>query len=182
MNKNVLPELLARCKLGDRRAFSVLYQETAGKLNGIAMRILRNPDSASEVLQEAFVQIWRNVGEYRPDMGEPFTWMASIVRYRCYDRARMEGRRIEGAHIQTELSNMDIRQNNGEDSTLMCEIGQQLEDCLSRLEGSQQQSILMAYYYGLSRDEISNQLQQPVNTVKSWLRRGLVRLQQCLDS
>ena len=64
----------------------------------------------------------------------------------------------------------------------MCEMGQQLEDCLQRLDQFQQRAILMAYYYGSSREEIADHFETPINTVKSWLRRGLVRLQQCLQS
>lgn len=177
-----LPDLIARCKLGNQQAFQTLYKKTAGKLNGIAIRILRNPDSANEALQEAFVQIWRNIGEYNPSKGEPIVWMSSIVRYRCYDKVRAEKRRIEGAHTLAELDNMDNLADTHSGSSLFCDIGQTLEDCLKGLEEAHRRCILMAYYYGFSREEISSQLQSPVNTVKSWLRRGLSRLQLCLDS
>ena len=177
-----LEALLARCAIGDQAAFANLYQSAASKLNGIAYRILNNVDSANEVLQEAFVQIWKNASEFRPDKAEPMTWMASIVRYRAYDRIKFEKRRIEGAQLQADLESFDDIASHQTDGVVLCELNQQLENCLATLEVSQRKSVLMAYYYGFSREEISSQFETPVNTVKSWLRRGIERLQKCLAS
>jgi len=177
-----LEYLLGRCALGDQVAFKKLYDHCAGKLNGIAYRILNNVDSANEILQEAFIQIWHKASEYRTDMAEPMTWMASIVRYRAYDRIKMEKRRIEGNRISAELEGFESIADGHSDHALVCEIGQKLEDCLATLEHIQQHSILLAYYYGFSREEISQHFDTPVNTVKSWLKRGVVRLQQCLEN
>lgn len=177
-----LPDLLARCALKDQAAFKQLYDQTASKLNGIAYRILNNIDSANEVLQEAFIQIWAHAAEYRSDVSQPMTWMASIVRYRAFDRLKLENRRIEGSQIKADLATFESLVDNGLDQGKSCEIDQQLEICLARLEQAQQQSILMAYYYGFSREEISAHFEKPVNTVKSWLKRGLERLLQCLEN
>lgn len=176
-----LEELLARCALGDQLAFKNLYDSCAGKLNGIAYRIMNNVDSANEVLQEALIQIWHKAHEYRADTAEPMTWMASIVRYRAFDRLRFDKRRIEGSQIKAELAEFESLSIDSDEQLLMCEFGQQLEGCLQTLENTQQNSILMAYYYGFSREEISQHYAAPINTVKSWLRRGLTRLQQCLE-
>lgn len=176
-----LRALLARCALEDRRAFKHLYDASAGKLNGIAYRIMHNVDSADEVLQEAFIQIWRRATEYRSDIAEPMTWMASIVRYRAFDRLKREKRRIEGSQIKAELAEFESIPDGANDQPDLCEVNQQLEACLQALEQSQQESILMAYYYGYSREEISEHFNKPINTIKSWLRRGLTRLQQCLE-
>lgn len=173
---------LAKTALGDQVAFKRLYDATASRLNGIAFRILNSVDSANEVLQEAFIQIWNKAGDYRSDLAEPMTWMASIVRYRAYDRVKFEKRRIEGSQIRADLEDFESLPDGAGQQPMFCEIGQQLEGCLEQLELTQQHSILMAYYYGFSRDEISAHFSTPVNTVKSWLRRGLVRLQQCLEN
>jgi len=182
MTTELLEQLLSRCALGDQAAFKQLYQAVAGKLNGIAYRILNNVDTANEVLQEAFVQIWNKAGEYRSEMAEPMTWMASIVRYRAYDRIRHENRRVEGYQLPDSSDELANLSNDDQPELLMCDVGQQLDDCLKQLDNSQQHSILMAYYYGFSREEISDHFNAPINTVKSWLRRGLARLQLCLDS
>lgn len=172
--------LLVKCSMGDQAAFAKLYQLVSSKLNGIAYRILHNRDTANEVLQEAFVQIWRNASEYRADKAEPMTWMGSIVRYRSYDRVKYENRRIEGAHQQADIDNFDHIESAQKSGVQACEIDQSIAVCLSTLEPNQRKSVLMAYYYGYSREEISNEYNTPVNTIKSWLRRGIERLQQCL--
>lgn len=179
-DRDRLETLLAKSALGDQAAFAEIYDSAAAKLNGIAYRIVRNVDSANEVLQEAFVQIWNNASEYRADKAEPMTWMASIVRYRAYDRLRFEKRRIEGAQIKADLENFDDIESRQTDGVLISELDQQLQLCLGLLELNQRKSVLMAYYYGYTREEISRKFEAPVNTVKSWLRRGLERLQTCL--
>ncbi|WP_395338871.1 RNA polymerase sigma factor [Ningiella sp. W23] len=177
-----LEDLLARCALKDQVAFAKLYKEVASKLNGIAYRILNSVETSNEVLQEAFVQIWNNAGEYRSDKAEPMTWMASIVRYRAYDRIKFEKRRIEGSQFKADLENFDSIESTQTSGVLMCEIDQELDRCLSVLDANQHRSILMAYYLGFSREEISGHFNRPVNTIKSWLRRGTERLKECLGS
>lgn len=181
LDNSQLEDLLSRTALGDRQAFKTLYEASSSKLTGIAYRIMNNVDSANEVLQEAFIQIWKNASEYRPGTSEAMAWMASIVRYRAFDRLKFEKRRIEGAQIQSDLENFDSVSDD-KDNIQSCDLQQQLQDCLEQLEASQQKSVLMAYYYGYSREEIAEHFDSPVNTVKSWLRRGLVRLQACLGN
>lgn len=181
LDNSQLEDLLSRTALGDRKAFKALYEASSSKLNGIAYRIMNNVDSANEVLQEAFIQIWKNASEYRPGTSEAMAWMSSIVRYRAFDRLKFEKRRIEGAQIQSDLEGFDSISDD-KDNFQSCDLEQQLQDCLEQLEETQQKSILMAYYYGYSREEISEHFDSPVNTVKSWLRRALVRLQACLGN
>jgi len=176
-----LTQLLSQCKLGDRQAFSRLYQTAAPRLNGIAYRITRNVDSANEVLQEAFIQIWQNKNDYQPHKSDAFTWLASIVRYRAYDRLRYDKRRHQSDTVEFDETQLQaIRQNS--ELMLGAEYSQQaLNSCLAKLEQKQSQSILMAYLYGYSREEISAYFDSPLNTIKSWIRRGLGRLQLCLN-
>ena len=180
--KDHLFALFSACQLGDRAAFAKLYQLTAARLNGIAYRITNNRESANEVLQEAFIQIWQHKQEYQAMKGEVFTWLASIVRYRAYDKVRAEQRRHQ--YDSVEFNELDTHSPwqkllNTEDQV---HTSQALEHCLDNLEKSQKQSILMAYLYGYSREEISKHFNSPVNTIKSWLKRGLGRLQLCLNS
>lgn len=181
-----LIELLAQCKLGDQKAFAVLYQKTSNRLNGIAYRITRRVDSANEVLQEAFIQIWQNRDSFQEEKGKAFTWLATIVRYRAYDRLRYDKRRHQDDHIEfDDLNSLEINVEEINQHSQSIGLGdhseQALNNCLSKLEKKQSQSILMAYMYGYSRDDISKYFNTPVNTVKSWIRRGLGRLQQCLS-
>lgn len=178
----LLKDLLSRCALDDQRAFALLYQKVASKLNGVAYLILNNAESSNEVLQEAFIQIWKNASEYKADASEPLTWMTSIVRYRAYDRIKYEKRRIEGAAIKSMVGTVDEIESSGQSGIAMCEINQELNHCLSVLDTYQHESILLAYYFGFSRDELAEHFQRPINTVKSWLRRGAQRLRLCLGN
>lgn len=184
-SEDELIELLAQCKLGDTHAFTTLYQKTAGRLNGIAYRITRQAESANEVLQEAFIQIWQNRELFDADKGKAFTWLASIVRYRAYDRLRYDKRRHQ--HNTVEFNEFELLETHLDEMRLQSQSmelaehsEQSLNSCLSKLEEKQSQSILMAYMYGYSREDISSYFETPVNTVKSWVRRGLRRLQLCL--
>lgn len=182
LDPNQLKDLLARCALKDQKAFEQLYALCASRLNGIAWRVVRNSEVSNEILQEALIQIWHKAGEYRCDLAEPMTWMASIVRYRAYDRVKYESRRIEGAQIKDDLMEFDVIEDlQSTSATDFCDISGQLEACLKGLEGLQRKAILMAYYYGYSRDELAEEFQTPLNTIKSWLRRGLTKLQVCLE-
>jgi RNA polymerase sigma-70 factor (ECF subfamily) len=188
VNINVgLAGLLTQCQQGDKVAFSGLYQQTSARLNGIAYRITRNVDSANEVLQEAFIQIWQNCEQYQSAKSEPFTWLASIVRYRAYDRLRYDKRRRQQDMVEwdddDDHSSINLEELNRYSHQLGVDTQSEhaLHGCLAKLEQKQSQSILMAYLYGYSREDISSYFDTPINTIKSWIRRGLGRLQQCLN-
>lgn len=182
-----LANLLAQCQLGDKKAFSLLYQKTAGRLNGIAYRITRNVDTANEVLQEAFIQIWKNRKQYQAYKSKPFTWLASIVRYRAYDRLRYDKNRLQDNMVEFNENDV-IEEHFSEMNQYSQALGldeyneRELNNCLSKLEQKHSQSILMAYIYGYSREDISNYFNKPVNTIKSWIRRGLGKLKLCLSN
>jgi len=178
---NELTKLLTRCKIGDKTAFNLLYQKTAPRLNGIAYRITKNVDSANEVLQEAFIQIWKNTNNYQSNQSEPFTWLAAIVRYRAYDRLRYDKRRHQTDMIELNENEIEAMSFNCEQLGFTEYSQKSLDTCLSKLEYKQSQSILMAYLYGYSREDISKYFKSPQNTIKSWIRRGLGRLQLCLS-
>jgi len=185
--KDKLAGLLYQCQQGDKQAFSQLYQQTAARLNGIAYRITRHVDSANEVLQEAFMQIWQNCDSYQASKSEAFTWLASIVRYRAYDRLRYDQRRHQQDKVQfneMELTQEQLAEINHNSQQIgLGEYSEQaLNNCLAKLEKKQSQSILMAYLYGYSRDDIAHYFDTPTNTIKSWIRRGLGRLQLCLNN
>ncbi len=179
--------LFQLCQQGDKQAFNELYQLTAARLNGIAYRITRHVDSANEVLQEAFIQVWQNCDSYNIDKSEVFTWLASIVRYRAYDRLRYDQRRHQKDMVQ--FNEMELTPQQLENiNQYSAQVGldkhseQLLNNCLAKLEQKQSQSILMAYLYGYSREDIAHYFDTPINTIKSWIRRGLGRLQLCLNN
>lgn len=174
--------LLARVALRDRKAFHTLYQSVGADLNGVAFRILRTNDLAQDVLQESFMQIWNNAHTYNNSLGEPITWMRAIVRYRALDKLQAHKRKRED-FVGDDMLNDFHDEAPTSDPAVLVEIERtmgSLAHCLETLSSVSRASILAAYYNGESREEISARNGVPVNTVKSWLKRGLERLEQCL--
>ncbi|MGQ0677818.1 MAG: sigma-70 family RNA polymerase sigma factor [Rhodospirillales bacterium] len=165
--------LLGSVAAGDRQAFARLYQASAGRLFAVALRLLRRRDLAEEVLQEAFVNIWRNAGRYDPDRGSPFAWMATIVRYRALDVLRRDretamDREPADAAIQPEAAAVSAD-------------ARALQACLETLEQQTRRCIQMAFLDGYTHEELARRLDAPIGTVKSRIRRGLARLKACLE-
>jgi RNA polymerase sigma-70 factor (ECF subfamily) len=175
-----LPGLLAACGRRDRAAFARLYQATSAKLFGVAVRILRREDWAEEVLQECYVSIWTHAPDYRVGLSAPMTWMTSIVRNRCLDwlrRPRAEVPDEDGTlaeRMQSEAPGPLAQLEHAKDA-------QALARCLGSLEAKQRQAIALAFYDGLSHSELAQHLREPLGTVKTWVRRGLARLKDCLE-
>lgn len=172
--------LLAAVAKGDQAAFERLYGATRAKLYGIVLRILRRSDLANEVLQEAYLKIWSSAGQFNPALASPMTWMAAIARNRAIDIVR---RRSE-ASIEEEPDAMAVAADNP-DPLARREMNEELKRllaCLGRLDADRQRLVLLAYYSGLSRDELSKQFERPVNTIKTQLRRALADIRECLGS
>ena len=173
-----LPELMRRTAAGDKSAFAALYQATSAKLFGIALRICGRREIAEEVLQEAFVAIWGRAKDYDPVRGSVMTWLVTIVRHCAIDQLRHQQSRPEGHSAPEELLTSFI-------ATGRSDIGadlRALEHCLDELDPQPRKAVLLAYLYGLTRDEIAARLKVPVGTIKSSLWRSLERLQRCLGS
>ena len=176
-----LPRLLAACAARDRAAFERLYRETSPKLFGVALRILRREDWAEDVLQECYVRIWDHAPDYRAGLAAPMTWMTSIVRNRCLDWLRRPNLEVideEGELIEAAASNapgpLAELESAGD--------ARALRKCLETLDARQRQAIALAYYDGLSHSELAAHLREPLGTVKTWVRRGLLRLKSCLET
>ena len=179
---DLLAHLLARITLKDQKALQQLYGKVAGKLNGIAMKILRDADLSNDALQETFLQIWHNASDYRRDLGEPMAWMTSLLRYRTLDKLRAENREQKRRDQYEEEQALfgEPQADSPITAMLQQDENSQLNRCLDTLDNMNKNAILMAYYYGYSREEIAIHVEQPINTVKSWLKRGLTRLAKCL--
>ncbi|HKC45433.1 MAG TPA: sigma-70 family RNA polymerase sigma factor [Burkholderiales bacterium] len=181
-----LAELLEACARQDRAAFAQLYQATAAKLFGVAVRILRRDDWAEEVLQDCFVSIWSHAGSYSPGLSAPMTWMTSIVRNRCLDWLRRPKVEVvlqrEDEDAEDPIEAVPSDEPGPLDQLARSADAKALADCLARLEAKQRQAIMLAFYDGLSHSELASHMRQPLGTVKTWVRRGLERLKACLGS
>lgn len=172
--------LLQRVARQDRAAFAEVYRATSAKLYGIILRILRRRDIADEVLQEVYVKIWERAGDFRPERASPIAWMAAIARNRALDEVR---RKLPvSIEEHPEVQDIASDEETGLASVLRGEDAKRLADCLARLEPNRRQMVVLAYCEGLSRDELAAKYSQPVNTIKTWLRRSLAQLKGCLGS
>ena len=173
-----LPELVRRSAAGDKSAFATLYHTTSAKLFGVALRICGRREIAEEVLQEAFVAIWGRAKDYDPVRGSVMTWLVTIVRHCAIDQLRHQQSRPEGHSAPEELLRSFIATGRTDMGAEM----RALQRCLDELDPQPRRAVLLAYLYGLTRDEIAARLKVPVGTVKSSLWRSLERLQRCLGS
>lgn len=190
-----LKSLLSAVAQGDASTFKVFYDETSPRMLAVALTIMRDPDLAEDVLQEAFVQVWHRAGDYHVDRGNVLTWLTTIVRYRAIDMLRKRGR--GGSHgntpsISVSLDDIDFLRRsdtsiNNEElgplaSAITGEENLMLRECVDRLSNSQQQSVALAFFRGFTHRELSECLAEPLGTIKSRLRRCLSRLKECLES
>ncbi len=176
-----LAGLLAQCALGDQRAFADLYGLTSPKLYGVALRILRRQDWAEEVLQECYVSIWNHAGNYAVQKSAPLTWMTSIVRNRCLDWLRKPRPEATGEEYEIAVEAWQDDAPGPMEQMLAASDAAALARCLEQLESRQRQSIMLAFFNGLSHSELAKHMRQPLGTVKTWVRRGLERLKSCLS-
>jgi RNA polymerase sigma-70 factor, ECF subfamily len=179
-NPQDLSTLLALVARRDRAAFAGVYQATSAKLFGIILRILKRRDLADEVLQEVYVKIWERAADFDPGKASPITWMATIARNRALDEIRRK--RPESIEDHPHLLDTPSDEDSALTNVMRGEDGKRLTDCLNRLEQPRRQMVVLAYCDGLSRDELAEKFGQPVNTIKTWLRRSLAQLKGCLGS
>lgn len=174
-----LIDLLARTANGDQQAFRSLYTDTSAHLNAVLLRMLRRRDWADEALQDCYLRVWQKADTYAAEKGAPMTWLMSIARYRGLDLLRARRPEISDDLAPEESApEFQAPERLAESDQAMG----QLEHCLEGLGTEQRKSILMAFYEGYTHSELSERLETPVGTVKSWVRRGLLRLRECLDA
>lgn len=178
--------LLHRVSFQDHEAFRQLYDLTSAHLYGIALRLVRRPEAAEEILQDAFINVWQQAGSYAAALSAPMTWLISIVRNKALDRlrrARTEGQVVTDAAV-TEDADIDVADPGADPQLLFAAAVEKLrlKRCVGELEPGQRQSLALVYYNGLSHSELSEHLQVPLGTAKAWVRRGLEKLRRCLET
>jgi RNA polymerase sigma-70 factor (ECF subfamily) len=174
-----LVELLRRTGEEDRAAFSELYRLTSAKLFGISLRICVDRQAAEDVLHEVYLTIWKRAGAFEPGRASPITWLATIARNRAIDWVRARGSR-PAAPIEDAAPVPDARPLASE-AMLAAESDRQLHLCLDALDEAPRRAIRTAFFDGLTYAEIADRDGVPLGTMKSWVRRGLMRLKECLS-
>jgi RNA polymerase sigma-70 factor, ECF subfamily len=163
---------------GDQAAFRRVYAATSVKLFGIIIRILGRQDLAEEVLQEVYIRVWQRAGDFDPVISSPITWLVTIARNRALDvPQRKTMRSLDDCPALLQLPNDDNPHADHE----RAEERRRVQACLDALEPEKSEVVRLAYYYGMTREEIAGRINRPVGTVKTWLRRSLAQLKCCLD-
>jgi RNA polymerase sigma-70 factor, ECF subfamily len=172
----VLIEAVGR---GSQPALKRLYELESRRLYGVALRIVRRPEIAADVLQETFVQIWQNAATFSAERGAGSAWLTGIVRFRSLDAVRKLGREV--LTDDPALGDAALEPDVLEKIDAAAEAGA-LRRCFKLLDDQQRRCIVLAFVDGLSHSEITERIDVPLGTVKSWIRRGLLTLRRCLQA
>jgi RNA polymerase sigma-70 factor (ECF subfamily) len=173
-----LAELLSKIARGCESALGRLYDKTISQVYGLAAKILLSHDEADEVSLDVFNQVWQRSTEYSPDRGSPSAWLITLTRSRAIDKLRSGKKR---KFLRDPLPD-DVPDHSGppDEETETRQKRELIESALSELPASQRRSIELAYFHGMSQTEISVHMNEPLGTVKSWMRAGMARLRQRL--
>jgi len=187
-----LSALLSRAGLGDRASFATLYERTSAHLLGVVLRIRRDRALAEDILQEVYVNVWRAAASFDAAQSQPLTWLTSVARNRAIDSLRR-------AHVQPQLqTNLSASSDESEETNVYDSVADEapgplellsrasdaraLGSCMEELTAQQRQSVALAFFDGLSHAEVADAMRQPLGTVKSWVRRALMSLKNCLEA
>lgn len=173
-----IADLLSRIAAQDRAALSELYAATSAKLMGVMIRMLRDRAEAEDAVQEVFIRIWLRAGRYDPAKGRGMTWMIAVARNLALDRLR---RRTEDQAPEHAAKAIVDPSPTAESRLIAMGEAGRVADCFDQLEPEKAQALRGAYLSGLSYVALSERHKVPLNTMRTWLRRGLISLKECLD-
>lgn len=170
---------MPRIASGDRLALRQLYQATSAKLFGVCLRILSDRDESEDVVQEVYLTIWRRADRFDASRASVMTWISTIARNRAIDRLRARGplayaEPVEDLEIDDGAAGAHALLEAAQDS-------QALGRCLSELDARTESVIRTAFFEGVTYEALAVRLETPLGTVKSWIRRGLLKLKGCLE-
>ncbi|MBS1303799.1 sigma-70 family RNA polymerase sigma factor [Loktanella sp. SALINAS62] len=174
-----IEDMIARMAMGDRAAFEGLYNATSAKLFGVCLRVLGNRAEAEDALQEAFVKIWRNADRYRVNGLSPMTWLITVTRNHSVDRVRARKSK-QGAGLDEAAEIADSKP--GPEALAMASSDRvRIVDCMGQLDPDKAGAVRRAYLEGETYQELADHYDVPLNTVRTWLRRSLLKLRECLS-
>ncbi|MBN8633085.1 MAG: sigma-70 family RNA polymerase sigma factor [Rhodobacterales bacterium] len=177
MSDDPIAELIARCAATDRAAFRTLYRDSSAKLMGVLLRMLRERAEAEDALQEVYTRVWLRAGRYDPAKGRGMAWLIAIARNLAIDRLRARPER-------TSDDGLDMVQDTAPRAeTRLVAQGEarRMADCFATLDPDRATAVRGAYLEGLSYLDLAARHSVPLNTMRTWLRRSLLKLKECLD-
>ncbi|MEF0940163.1 sigma-70 family RNA polymerase sigma factor [Rhizobium sp. BR 362] len=178
MASEEIAALIGRVAMRDQKAFAVLYKKTSPKLYAVCLRILGNRTDAEEILQEVYVKIWQRAERFMASEGPAMPWLTTIARNQSIDAVR--ARKPVADEIDTAYDLADTEPGPEEQAMVKGE-GRRIDRCMEELEADRARAVRSAYVDGLSYQELAEQYAVPLNTMRTWLRRSLIRLRECMD-
>ncbi|MBX9708829.1 MAG: sigma-70 family RNA polymerase sigma factor [Caulobacteraceae bacterium] len=181
LTRDELAVALVQAGQGDRSAFRTVYEATSAKLFGVCLRILPDRQAAEDVLQDTYVTVWRKAASFDASRASPITWLVTIARNRAIDRLRSaapmkNAAPVEDAHDLADSGPL------ASDVVEQADDAARLNGCLETLEDRARAVIRTAFFEGATYDELARRENVPLGTMKSWIRRGLMRLRSCLEA
>lgn len=173
-----LADLLRAVAGGDQRAFTELYRRTSSKLFGICLRLLRERSEAEDALQDVYTSAWKRAGSFDPARAAAMTWLITLARNRAIDRLRQRREGPLDDAVLNELVDGDPTPALNAESS---QERRRLERCLDALETKQKTAVRAAFFTGATYNELAEGCGVPLATMKSWIRRSLIRLRACLE-
>lgn len=180
VRRTELEQLIARVALGDRDAFDQLYEATSAKLHAICLSVLKDRPEAEETLQEVYIRIWQNAARYSANGLSPMTWLITIARNRAIDRLRSRSAAPATAPAEAAAV-LPSAEPGPETATIRAQERQMLDECLAQLAEPQAGAVRAVYLEGITYADLAEREGKPINTVRSWLRRSLLRLKDCVS-
>jgi RNA polymerase sigma-70 factor (ECF subfamily) len=180
MDADLLGSLLARVSGGDRDAFEALYRAASGKLFGICLRVLSDRAEAEDVVQEVFATIWHKAGQFDAARASAATWLGMIARNRAIDRLRSLPHAGQQAPIELAEEVADAAPTPARVAESSAEHAR-LGECMDKLDERRRSLIRVAFFDGATYEELAARVGSPLGSVKSWIRRGLLQLRECLE-
>lgn len=170
--------LISRVAMRDRAAFAALYDRTSAKLFGVCLRVLNDRAEAEDALQEVYVKVWRNAEKFSTSSYSPISWLVAVARNHAIDRIR--ARRPDAVEIE-EAAEIADEAPNPERAALAASDRRRIDGCLDELEAARADAVRGAYMDGYSYQELAARHRVPINTMRTWLRRSLMKLKECLE-
>ena len=172
-----IDDMLVLAAAGDRAAFRALYAKAGPKLYAICLRMMRTRDQADDVFQEAFVKVWERSWQFDPEKGEAMAWLATVTRHCALDRLRRTPKNhigIDGA----ATAEIDADWASFQPDHMAA---RGLHHCLGQLRDEHRHAVVLAYVHGFTHEELAERMEKPLGTIKSWVKRGLEQLKDCMD-
>ncbi|MEQ6248683.1 sigma-70 family RNA polymerase sigma factor [Sulfitobacter sp. HNIBRBA3233] len=179
MDRDKVDALIGQVALNDRKAFDQLYDATSAKLFGVCLRVLNNRAAAEDAMQDTFIKIWHNASRYQSNGLSPMTWLITIARNTAIDRLRAT--RKGHQDIDTPGFELAAPGPSPEASAVAASEAARLVDCLDGLAEDRGSAVRGAYLEGKTYAELAESFSVPLNTMRTWLRRGLIALRECMS-